>query len=1026
MLPSAQTPVECARYIQFEQVRSARWLSSFLVMVMVLMIGEVRPSAVLAQASATRLVYPIGDFHVGKRLMFDGLTAAASHAFETSYRLSRTLDDQHGIDAVPSLCRNGQALYLSGDLTGALSNLNAGLSLSYASRFWTAYIDQIPIVLRPVEISDGRIAWVAEQRVSRLAIYPDAWPVVIGATSVIVEAKNPVNGLNLSYEPIFLDAVETFLSQAVALRIRNRLLGSLTEHYSLSKQLESMYAEVNPRMPEMLQRCQNICHAITLNGIGRSRQAKTLLEQNLTLDTGFDFPLTSIALLELANIAIDEKDFAQAKLRAGQASLLAARLQQFDILAESLDVLTNCADYEEPGQGLRIAENVLRWMEADFGLVYLTTLSNACHSAALSRNINAYNLHSTKFDRAIRIKEVLLPHLQASVFASRIKLNMSKNNPDNAKTSLKQLIGIATGSDTPTAILPQLVQATSIQIANREGNMPKKVLFAELSKLVQRPTDSQWMRDPWGSMVWDNLPLNDLYAMQASYLAASGTPEEFVQLLSDWHERQLRIQDPLLERALAFRRLLQYDAAKLSAEQKPAVEKLQARYNSLTTRSALLNERFTQLKLVAKPDGSDWSNDWHREWSQLVGLCTSQSKDYFTEASGTIHLPSLNGESIDFASLRNDLSDEQAIVGFFKHENMLWGYYISKVETQYWVIPNDKNIVDLQMDLLRITAVYSDVPTLLKSLESPQDWLGVSAELTSALIPAEIEDKLSTAKQVSIVPFGRLWLLPFEMLSSGGNLATDVWLSRFAISYSLSLRSAAFSQASRETLTKVVYSRPNFFSVENQVDSALQKSILESFDPQQTAFVTLTKENAANHPFPIAAARSVIVASDLVLQTPDTTGMVRQKDQALSILDPSMIDLVRPKELLFLDIQQKTAERAFDNPELIASWLQSQRYWGIDTLLWRQWPVNGESTEITAKELFTRTNQSFATALQSSVLNLWEVDLNSVQEQRFSAPTRRGNAQLLSGKMPIFWAGWKVTTNYPVPVKTKNEVVERN
>ncbi len=79
-----------------------------------------------AQTATPRLVYPIGDYRVGKRLMFEGLTPAASHSFETSYRLSRTINEQHGIDAVPSLCRNGQALYLAGDLPAALSNINAG------------------------------------------------------------------------------------------------------------------------------------------------------------------------------------------------------------------------------------------------------------------------------------------------------------------------------------------------------------------------------------------------------------------------------------------------------------------------------------------------------------------------------------------------------------------------------------------------------------------------------------------------------------------------------------------------------------------------------------------------------------------------------------------------------------------------------------------------------------------------------------------------------------------------------------
>ncbi len=103
----------------------------------------------------------------------------------------------------------------------------------------------------------------------------------------------------------------------------------------------------------------------SLARLGKTDRAKNLLEQNLTLDSGFDHPLTTIALLELATIAASKGQIDEVEIRSGQASLLAARLNQIDLLAESLPMLTEAADTLKPGEGLKIAEAVLRWVDAD-------------------------------------------------------------------------------------------------------------------------------------------------------------------------------------------------------------------------------------------------------------------------------------------------------------------------------------------------------------------------------------------------------------------------------------------------------------------------------------------------------------------------------------------------------------------------------------------------------------------------------------------------------------------------------------
>ncbi len=263
-----------------------------------------------------------------------------------------------------------------------------------------------------------------------------------------------------------------------------------------------MYGDMSPRMPEMLQRCQNVCYAIILRGLGKTDRAKNLLEQNLTLDSGFDHPLTTIALLELATIAASKGQIDEVEIRSGQASLLAARLNQIDLLAESLPMLTEAADTLKPGEGLKIAEAVLRWVDADFGLPYLTTTATACRSAARDRNTAAFESQEPRFNRLAKNREIQLPHLQAMVYAAQIKHFATKGNANASQTAWKQLVNIATGGSSPSPLLPKLLQATSIQLALNEGGVPKSTLMEKLNALVQRPSDAEWLLSPWQSLVW--------------------------------------------------------------------------------------------------------------------------------------------------------------------------------------------------------------------------------------------------------------------------------------------------------------------------------------------------------------------------------------------------------------------------------------------------------------------------------------------------------------------------------------------
>ncbi len=984
-------------------------------------------SACFGQVAAPRLVYPVGDYRVGKALLFDGRVQAASHAFETSYRLSRTLGERHGIDAVPTLCRNGQALYLSGDLTGALANANAGLTLAYNCQYWTAYIDHLPVILRAVELSDGRIAWIEERRVSRLANYPEAWPVTIGAQAVLVETSKPDATLLLSYEPIWIDAIEVFYSQAMALRLRNTILGKLAQHYDLSKQLHSMYSESRSNVPELLQRCQNVCFGITCHSLGQNDRARAALIQNLTLDSGFDHPLTGIALLELATIAAEELDYSEASLRAGQASLFSARLGQGDVLADSLQLLARVSDAIQPGSGLPIIEDISSWSESRFGLVYATALASAIESASISHNTAAESAYFRRFERLGRNNQIELPHLEASVMLSQIRNRLASGNPAAARNLLYQLTRITSGTNTRPSLLPQAIQVAEIQSSLREGRVRAQLLFERLANTAARPSKNEWVTAPWQSIVWDNLPLNEIYRQLAVNTFRDSDPNKSIQFVAQWHARQLRIADPLDHRLYAIRRQLLASPDMLPDVEKQDLQRFQARLGDLRTQKASIDQLWELFQASVANNGQNWTTEQYRQWQQLLQLSAGYHKELAFAASLPLAIPGEDSDlaPINFEHLKTSIGEGEAILGLFYGTTQTAAYLITRDGNSFWTIDEPRLTELLRNRLLASSAAFATSQELWQSLDKAAQWQVDSRELAASLIPADIVMKMSRISKLKVIPDANMWTLPFEMLiTDGGDRVQDCWIAEREISYALSLKTAGLAPTISGP-NKVLLTRNNFYVSENAVDDQLRRNVASSLPQDNLLVVSLDKDAANNFQYGLLKGDSICVGSELVVNPNGRAEARASKGKTVAIVPAELAEIETPESLIFLGNSPETVGIMRKDFRPTLNWLIYHRNAGTSQILFRQWNASGESTATFAQEFLSRSTDSYESAYRSSILNLWEFDFNTQQEPRFSTTSRRPEPRLLDGDLPLFWGGWKLVTNSPLDAWKRDAEVDK-
>ena len=968
--------------------------------------------------AALRRIHPLGDHQLGKTLLFEGRTEAASHAFETAFRQSRSVGDRHGIDAVPVLCRNAQSLYLAGNLPAALSNANAALTLAEQSRYWVEWIEPLPTALRAVEMSDGAIAWVAEGRISRLADYPNAWPVAIGSELVFAESTPSDKQPSLRYEPILVDAVEVYLAQAVALRLRNHLLGPLAQHDPLSHRVEEAYTLQPPNVPELLLRCQNVCRAISLRALGDDRRCESLLLENLTLDDGFDHPLTASALLELASLAADRGDYAAAAERAGQASLLAARLRQIDVLAESTTLLVRCSDAVSAGSGLRIAEDILRWSAGRWGLAEITLHTLALESASGVRDAASVAGHAQRFRRGLGDREISLPHLAVAEALVQTRMQLAAGDQVSARRSWERMLKLAGGAESPSHLFPRWLQFEQIRSMRRGNQVGIPQLTQRAEELLARPVASRWVIEPWRSIAWDNLPLDEICRWLLEDYVRSENLAATVRLIDLCQQRQLRAQAPLTARLYEARTALDTDPAAASAALQEPLRRYQTRHFTARIRSQEMQTLWRSLQNLAA-DGGGWSAAEHRQWEQLKEAADLHARELAWIASLSADIPRRPAPAVNLEAARQQLGEGDAVLSYLQLPGVWVGCYVDGEGGDIWTAPDDRRISAAVERLLGEVGAFAQPPDLWKRVEAPQPtWIAAASELTAALMPPAVAERAFSKRRVKIVPAGAAWNAPFEMLTPAGAASPqDCWVGRAEIGYAVSLRHAGFGADDLgPQRPSVVLSQPSFFTADSELDQQLQAELTAAIGEPVPVVLSTAKPMPANFLYPIARAARVYSAAELQL-TPDAGAAIATGRQGAVAVDIDEIGLVAsPNSWWWFGTDPQTARQMLERPRLLTSWLDLQRRRGGERILLRQWHSRGESTATLARELLQRVGSGSApAALRQSVMSLWEYRFASDHESRFTLqPGRRGEPRLLEGAMPVFWGGWKLVTFAPL------------
>ena len=958
-----------------------------------------------AQQAARR--FPVDGYYLSLVKVGEGRLEEAQHGFETAYQAARRVGDQHGIDSVPSMIRIGQSLCLEGDLAEGVKQLEAGLLLAKRCRSWTRFLQAQPISNRGLGNEMRGIQWFKSQRKTELGVFPESWPVAIGLGTILVEAA--AGEVPASTDVIRMDAIEIYLAQATALRLRYRLLGSMATELPMSNEILETYLPPRVEHPEVLRRCHNICHALALIGVGDTKSATQLLQGNLEVSGGWDHPLTGVALLALADLAIQSDDRQASLNLISESTLIFARLGQHDWLAEAVELLASVSSVRRYPAGLEMLNGIATWLQTRSYLSHTATLAA---SAGLAAELENYPLAESRANQALRKtgKSVgPIPHFQVNARYAITRAMIKQGKVDVGRTSLESLLKSARGNDLPGPLSRSLFQLKWLGDSLDANQISAPVAAEIYDKLLDGPSKIDWLYEPWESLGAATADISNAGFRWLAMVARQADKEATIQAFERLNRNQCKFYLPLAGRELNLRMLFHSESLKASKETASQMLILRKEFPAIDQNANMIQRQIAAARNVKSIDSKTWTQDERNLWTQLAQQCEQQEQRLLEASCFRRTIPSVFPPITTLKEVKSVLElqgtdNGAALLGFFVASNSTYGYLITNEHVEVWGV--DRAILAKEKHALLLDAIgVGQSPTrVLATLKKPA-WQSVAKELRDLLIPIEVQKQLSQSTSLTIVPHDWIWYVPFEIFSDSTNSASQPWIARLAISYAPTLGIAVQNFAETRSPSRTLgVSKSGFFVADKEMDESLSKGIIESVSGTQHVDLQ-TKVHASQ--WSRLQFDQVWVATDTKLEygTPFAM-MAYDAGGATSLLQWLQLPLSAPAQLILIGNEVPAMlKNEGEGVELfrLSCCLAAM---GNRSALINRWSTRGESSQLLAKNFLEQSSQlSAVQAWRRSVLMLWETPLQYSTEPILGTHKKDSSQEEFTGSHPIFWSG---------------------
>jgi len=979
-------------------VRSA---TTSLAVSIVFSLGLLLPGAILAQPPSTsskpstansNVIRP--ENYTASDFMADGQTSQAMEVLATGLSQTRMVNNQRGIDSIPLIVKMGECFLEQCDIGMALEKYDSALQIAIDAKGWTVLLKSAAGSVR-ADPRAREVPWAMNGRATQMGGFTEAWPISLGSNDTLLEfskGQGPVG------KTISIDAIEVLRCQAIALRRRFQLLGSLAKHSPLSKPLLDAFTINTVGQNEIVHCSIEICRALAMIGLGERAVASKLLIQNLSLANGLDHPLTSIALLAIADLAVESNELLVAEERAIEASIVAGRAGQLDHLSEAIEYLSEIgfADGHDIAIG-KMLQQIVAWSSTKSRMVAIRGQVEWARLSALVGDIEGAKKHCNAATTMLLPKQVVMPRAEAVIRYSLAKVAFLEGNVSEGISTFYESVAFLRGSGSGIGS-PPLFQLDMALHLTKSNHLPDAVAEAILTQLLNPPATGHWRVQPLEQLLWLMADKTEVVEQLLAIQLRTRRDAELVTSIDDAIRRRYRRIGELESRVFDLQMIFHGDSRFLNTVSSGEAKQLRKQFPALDQNATKIVELLAPLLANPKWDTRKWSEEETRRWDSAVRLSAVQESMFWAAAIGPVVISEIFPPRHSQQGLDKALQTGDAVLLFASIGKSLRGYLLTAGKWRSW------EILEANAASLKVSKIRSEWQGLEQPPRSKPNLGNASkpkiielVSLRDQLFPKEIWAELNGAERWIVVPDQWIWNVPFELLPMSDAPNALPCIAGHRITYSPTLGLVPYLLQAK---------------LADQLKHPVDVHVGEFVAPDSTrkhAIVDLIGKGGqypSSRFFKLASDRICTFASmnwDSIAPVPSDS------NPALSGIPAwGHLPWGSPTSLLLPGVQSQppsVASKDRDN-----EWLQLTLpliAQGTQHMTVSRWPVGGESTSILFRSFQDNMiDLPVSEAWQRSVLSLWEEQFDPRSEPLFHASPNLGADQKLPGNHPLLWSGY--------------------
>lgn len=739
-----------------------------LLVLFTIIAGMLLPNIAGAQNMRRSTVVPSDAYFAGFIPFYQGDYESAGEVFNSAARSGVRSTEGRWVDSICYSTMLGECHFQMGNNALALENYNTALLLYVQNSNWMMRIS--PDGLQPIgPVSNdprGNITWGTSSRNTAIGAFPDSLPTFQGNTDAQNQDVVRGGGVLSSSRIMPLRAKEIARCVGLAIYRRQEILGPISKYDGLTGQLVGILQRRPAPPNHWTGAWVDVQHGLALAAAGKTEEAVQVLQRSLTTAGTYDHDLTSLALLQLGRIALEQQDYQAAQNYFLEASYTAVAFQQYQQVEDALDGLSHCSMITKAGQmpqGLLAMANwgelrKLDALRAKLSLAlaeansYLGNLQAA--SSALEDARRAMNRRSMRQGR-VGIRYGYLSALLAfqGGNAAQGTSNFASAVAANRKVSTR---------------IYQAEMTNQLFVSNSITERSAQLLYDDL---LREPTDADWISDPFETLTVLLTPNGKAMENWFNTAMMRKQPELALELADRIRRMRFFATLPLGGRMLALRWVLESPAAALDTKGKLQRQDLMAKHPEIKVfqdEAKRLQRELVQISL--QPDDKE-------SYAKQRNIAEELKKvsDGYEVLLGAIALRRTPSEFLfpplrSTADIREKLDETQLVLTFFNTTQTVHAFLFTKKNYVHWTLENPREIKGQVGDLLKqIGLVKRDAPVQAKGL-AETEWKTTSSELLQKFIPSLKPGFWNTYSELVVVPDDVLWYVPFEALHTDDGL----------------------------------------------------------------------------------------------------------------------------------------------------------------------------------------------------------------------------------------------------------------